>query len=384
MFAAVGCSSSSPEAPIPSPIQQPSVPVVRGAVGNDDARAMVSELMASKACEGLRGSFRSLRSPKDPNAITGVLWVKGCEMQSAGTGASVQLSGDGWQWADEIKHQAGGTFAVREYLKFHIDASLDGSVDFAFDRGDHVASTWFTPSHPASVAFTRLHDVSVDKRGAWSTVLGLGGRVVGQNPNTKANAMASEKGRGEMQKQLDSGFSATVALCTGTARFGIGRYPKGQLIPPDTVESAEIPVQLEPGGLGIFGPQLAPHGEHVDVVVTTGAAKVSLACQDDARPVAEAFLANQSLPAVKALATAEVHDRATLIAKPQHCPVVVIVEPLAETVLTLQRPAGELAASFGGPMVSCGAKQNHRSAPARSTASAARPAARPARTTSHP
>ena len=104
--------------PPPAPRPPVAKPAVRGAAGDGDLRVMLSDLASSKACTMIRGQFRALRAPDRPDIATGVLRIRDCEITNDGARVTFHLTGNGWQWADQTKKKAGGTFVVRQYVKF--------------------------------------------------------------------------------------------------------------------------------------------------------------------------------------------------------------------------------------------------------------------------
>jgi len=100
--------SAAATEPVPS-----AKPVERGAVGDSDLRVMLTELASAKACELVRGQFRPLRAPDRPDVVTGIMWIRQCKVSNVGTKVTVALSGNGWQWAEQQEHKAGGSFAAR-------------------------------------------------------------------------------------------------------------------------------------------------------------------------------------------------------------------------------------------------------------------------------
>src|SRR6266540_2474493 len=98
------------ESPPPIPRLPAAREPIRGAVGDSDLRVMLAELASAKACTMIRGQFRGLRDPERPDVVTGVLWIRGCKIDSDGTQVTFHLKCSGWQWAQQSQHKAGGTF----------------------------------------------------------------------------------------------------------------------------------------------------------------------------------------------------------------------------------------------------------------------------------
>jgi hypothetical protein len=349
LFAA--CHRDRPEQP-PPPATAPKPPV-RGAAGDEDLRVMLAEIASSKACDMIEGQFLPLRAPDRPDVRTGVLWIRHCTITNDGTRVTFALSGNGWQWADQTKHEAGGKFVVREYVKFDVTATVHGTLDLAYARGDHVLSLWYSPAAPPQIDFTPIGVVEVDREGVWSSIVGAVGSVLGQGPEKQGEQQAKHQGSQQFETQLGSGLTVAVDLCSGYQRFTLGRAPKGKLGPPNPGDSRQAPFELHRGGLSIYGPQPAPDGMTVDVD-TDGPTRVGLACADEAERAADAFAHDGPRELIHTLAQAEVNGHARLHAKPVRCKVAMIARTdVAKVTLRWERPHAERARALGGPMVRC-------------------------------
>ena len=339
--------------PVPS-----ATPVERGAVGDGDLRVMLTELAAAKACELVRGQFRPLRAPDRDDVVTGIMWIRQCKITNVGTRVTVALSGNGWQWAAQQQDKAGGTFAIQQYVKFAMTATIPGALDIAYSPATHVVSLWFTPASPPEVTFTPVGDIDVDRKGLWSSVVGAVGSVLGQSPEHLANREAKEQGGHQLEKQLADGLSITIDLCSGLSRFHLGREPKGKLNQPDAGETKKVPIELQPHALMIFGPQaVGDAGFTANVEARTGGLHVALACAEQADRLAAAYVAGEPLPTIETLVAKEIHGKGTLNVRRANCPVTLIAQALeAEphpSVFDWQRPLSETARSTGGPMIAC-------------------------------
>lgn len=314
---------------------------------------MLSEIASSKACEILEGQFLPLRAPDRPAVRTGTLWVRQCRITNDGTRVTFDLGGTGWQWADQTKHEAGAKFVVREYVKFDVHAVVHGELDLAYDRGDHVLSIWYSPTASPEIQFTPIGKVAVDRDGAWASVVGGIGSLLGKSPDKQGTHVAAAQGTQQFEQTLATGLTVAVGMCTGYQRITLGRAPKGSLGPPEPGEATTEHVELEQGGLAVFGPQPAPDGMTIDVD-SDAPVRVALACADQAAIVADAFAHSRARQPVHTLAQTDVRGHARLHAKPQHCLVTVIAEPLAPHVtMDWQRPPAERARALGGSIVRC-------------------------------
>jgi hypothetical protein len=361
LAAAAGCARDRDRGeakPASAPPPVPKQPA-RVAAGDDDLRVMLAEVAAAKACTLIKGQFRGLRDPKRPGVATGVLWIHGCRITQHGTDVDFQLEGDGWQWAEDRQQKAGATFAVHQYVRFAVQATIPGSLDTAYDQKSHVASIWFTPKQLPEVHFTPVGGVAVDEQGAWSSVVGALGSVFSSSPDEQAEDQAQHQGKDEFRKQFADGLSVTIDLCSGLSRFNLGRPAKGKMVAADVGETHKVPIELHSGGLLVFGPLLAEKGLTVSFRPRAGAFRAELVCHERGEALAKAFAEGAPLPATQPLAAKTVRGETTLRLRSAACPIAVVTRPLgdlpAETpvVFDWQRPSAEAAQATGGPLIRC-------------------------------
>jgi hypothetical protein len=345
LAAVVASCGREPEPPPPPPPPPRATAPLRGAAGDGDLRVMLAELASSKACSMIEGQFRPLRAPDRRDTVTGILWIRSCRITNTGTRVTFRLAGNGWQWADQTKKKAGATFVVRQYVKFGVEVELPGALDVAYDDRTHVVSLWFSPSAAPAIRFDPVGDVDVDRKGLWSSVIGGVSSVFASSPERQAEHQATDQGTRQFENELADGMAVTINLCTGLSRFNLGRPAKGAMQPPDAGETHEVPIELQPGGLMVFGPQLARRGP----------VRVAMACADKAEQVAESFLTGDAGEAPY-LAVADVRGTERLRVPPQRCPVAVLARSLAldgPITFDWRRPQGEAARSTGGPLIRC-------------------------------
>jgi hypothetical protein len=214
---------------------------------------------------------------------------------------------------------------------------------------------WFTPQGTPEIKFETVGGVDVDSKGAWSSVIGALGGVFADSPDEVGADEAKKQGKGEFQKQLADGLAVTINLCTGLARFNLGREPKGHMQPADVGETKRVPVEIQPGGVMIAGPQLATHGMTVHAETTQGAVRMTMVCAKDADSVAASFVAGADPSRGPVLGSVDVRGKAKLHIKPASCPVVVVTSPLGNAPATYSwlRLPSEIAQSTGGPLMNC-------------------------------
>ena len=269
----------------------------------------------------------------------------------------MQNTGSGWQWIERTTHEAGGTFAVRQYVKFNATATIAGTLDLGYDTTTHIASLWFSPLREPTVDLDPVGGIAVDRNGAWSAVVGAVASVFARSPAREGVNAAKREGTHQFMTQLSEGLTVTLDLCTGVARSTEGHIPKGQLAPPDVLEPSRTELELQPGGVLMLGPQRAQDGMTVHVDAPGGQIDVALVCRDDAEAVARAYLDGTPLPAVTALAEARVAGPTELKVPAEHCPVAVVARSIATAgppiAFTVQRSSSEIGWSNGGPLAGC-------------------------------
>jgi hypothetical protein len=320
---------------------------------------MLSELASSKACGMIQGGFQGLRPTEHPDVVTGVLWIRRCEITNAGARVTFRISGNGWLWVDQTKAKAGGTFTVHQYVRFSIDTTIRGAIDIFYDRDVHVVTLRFTPERAPEVVFKTIGGIEVDSEGVWSSVVGAVGTAFSSSPTDLALTQATERGTRHLSAKLAHGFAVTINLCTGLRRVHLGQPPKGEMGVADIGETWRVPAEIRPGGVMIIGPQNAEHGMTLKASASQGAARLTLVCAKHADTVATEYMAGRIAPTVPVLGTIDVRTKAQLRIKPTTCPVVVVATPLgnALTRFAWERPTSEIARSTGGPMVRCQSKR---------------------------
>lgn len=334
-------------------VKQPS----RVAVQDDNLRVMLAEIASAKACDLIRGQFRGLRDPERSQTVTGIFWIRGCKITRRGTNVTFQLSGNGWQWTSKATKKAGATFAVRQYVKFAVEATIPGKLDLAYAPSSHVLSLWYTPTGEPEVTIRPIGGVDVDAQGAWSSILGGLSSAFGSSPDQEGQRQAKREGTAQFKQQFADGLSVTVDLCSGLSRFGLGRPGTGKMVLADAGETTRVVAELQPEGLLIFGPYLAKNGMTARFHLRSGAINAAIFCAKDGEVVADDYMHGRP-PSAKPLAAQELRGQATLRTRGGRCPVVVVVRSLSPTGPTAtfdwQRPLGETTQSTGGPIIRCG------------------------------
>ena len=352
LVAFVACSSKKPPPDAPPP--PPEAPL-RDATGDADVRILVADLLAGRACDQAVHHFGGLRDKDRKKVITGDVWIRGCKITNDGTNVTVEISGNGWQWVEQSQKKAGGTFDVKQYVRFGVTAKLSGVIDVAYDPRKHIVSLWFTPSGEPAVEFKPIGDIEVKRDSAWASVIGGLGSLVGASPEDAADSAAADQGTQAVKKAAAKGFELAVDLCKNVTRISKKRLPKGQMPKPGTGETDKVAIEVQNFGVMIEGPYDAHEGMTIDTDVTGGAAKVNLACLADGETTAQAFL-DEKTNTGKPLKSELVTGHARLKVPHEHCPVVVVIRSVQPTpvLVTFVRPAHEATESKGGPLADCG------------------------------
>jgi hypothetical protein len=353
---AAGCSSDDGgDKPSAVSTSKPAAPV-RGAAGDEDLRVMLAQIASARACDQIKGHFQALPADRRPQVMTGALWIHGCRITSTGTKVKFRLEGNGWQWIDEEKKKAGATFSLRQYVRFGVVATITGTLDVAYDPAAHVASVWFTALGLPDVRFSPIGKLDVDREGAWSKVLGAAASLLASSPEESAKEDAQKQGATEFAKQLGSGLSVTIDLCTGISRTTTGHTPRGKMAPAGVGETKGIAVELQPGGVMIFGPNDVDDGLTIEAEVTQGKAHLALMCNEQAQALAKAFVAGETR-AASTLAARDLGGKGTLHIDAARCPVSLVAQLPPDTPeaakLTWRRPKAEATATATGPLIDC-------------------------------
>jgi hypothetical protein len=356
ILVAAGCGGRD-ERPPPAP--PPPAEPIRSAAGDEDLRVMLAQLAEGRGCDAIEGQFRALRDKARPEVVTGVLWIRGCKMQRHGTDVTLTLDTHGWQRVEKAKDKAGATFEVKQDVRFAAQVTVPGAFDVAYEPETHIASLWFTPTRSPQVRFEPIQEIAVEEESAWASTVGALGSLVGQSPERQAEEEAERDGESEMASQLSHGLGATLDLCSGLARFDLGRPGKGKMYPPGIGESKKVPIELHPTGLAIFGPYPASHGMTVHLDVEAGDVRAAIMCRAEAEQLGAAFVDGKTLPEVKSLALKDVSEgETTLRVAKSRCPLALVVRAIPDATgaparFTWTRPAKEWAATVGGPLIKC-------------------------------
>jgi len=354
LVALVACSSKAKAPPDAAPRPPPEAPL-RDAAGDADVRALVADLLAGRACDQAIHRFSGIKDKVNKHLLSGDVWIRECKITDSGPNVTIELSGNGWQWGEQTEKKAGGTFGIKQYVKFAVTAKLTGTIDIAYDRPTHIASLWFTPIGDADVTFKPIGEIEVDPKSTWASILGGAGSLVGSSPEDAADSAAESQGKKAVVEAASRGFEFAVDLCRNLTRMSRKRLPKGHMPKPSIGETDKVALVVQNFGVMMEGPYDAHAGMTIDVEVAGGAAKVNLACVAEAEATAQAFLDDKTNTA-KPLKSELVSGHAVLKVPREHCPIVVVIRSVQPNPVTVSfvRPAREATESKGGPLARCG------------------------------
>ena len=354
LVALAACSSKGKPPPDAMPPPPPEAPL-RDATGDADVRSLVADLLAGRACDQAIHHFGGIRDKTRKELITGNVWVHECKITDSGPNVTIEISGNGWQWAEQAQKKAGGTFGIKQYVKFAVTAKLTGTIDIAYDRPTHIASLWFTPTGEPDVAFKPIGEIEVDRESTWASIIGDAGSLIGKSPEDAAETAAKSQGKKAIVQAASRGFEFAVDLCHNVTRMSKKRLPKGQMPKPSVGETDKVAIEVQNFGVMIEGPYNAHAGMTIDVAVAGGAAKVNLACVAEGEATAQAFL-DEKTNTAKPIKAELVTGHAVLKVPKERCPVVVVIRSVQPNPVTVSyvRPAREAMESKGGPLARCG------------------------------
>jgi hypothetical protein len=301
-------------------------------VADPHFRELLVAIADARACKEVRNGFHSLRSSDSPDTVTGDLWIRECEIESHGTHLKFHFAGDGWQRVDQSTKKLGAEFSVNEYVRFHASATLEGTLDLAYEPKTHIATLWFKPSRPPDVKFEPLGKVQVDEHGLWSSIIGGIATVIGKAPGKEARKQVEQQGQQSFASRLDDGMTVTFNACSGSTRSQFGLLSPGIEAPLDVGDTTKVEVELKRGGVLVFGPEYATRPVSIDVRAASGPVHVEAACLDQTEKLAKAYVAGEPLPQIKTIAAAQITGHRQLALARPRCPFAVIARSEGGTV----------------------------------------------------
>jgi len=346
----LACHAEPPEAAIAAA----KVPTGHALVNKSDDKnlsLLLVEIVSARICQGIRNSYRGLRGLQNPDVVGGTLWVHECTIENDGSNLRLRLSGDGWGWLHKQQDVAAAAFATQQYIKLHVAASIQATLEFSYAPTTKVLTIWLTPSRQPEVQVQSIGNVSVDTQGIWSEIVGSVASVVSETPTQTAKEQIEKQGAQSFASKIEQGLTITVDACTGKVRSAFGHVPAGKPVAPSDQQPWTTPVALHQGGMLMFGPETVSHKMTVVVDVSSGAVHLDIVCRAQADQHADAFLRGAPPPAMKTLASGDVTASARLQVKDGRCPVVVIAQARTPTArFSWKREPPPLA---GTPLVDC-------------------------------
>ncbi|HEX3475913.1 MAG TPA: hypothetical protein VHT91_12895 [Kofleriaceae bacterium] len=301
-------------------------------VADPHFRELLVAIADSRACQEVRNTFHSLRSSDAPDTVTGELWIRECNIESHGTHLKFHFAGDGWQRVDQSTKKLGAKFSVNEYVRFHASATLEGTLDLAYEPKTHIATLWFKPTRSPDVKFDPPDKVDVDTHGLWSSIIGGIAKAVGKAPEKEAKKQVEQQGQQAFASKLDDGMTVTFNACSGSTRSQFGLLAPGTEAPLDVGDTTQVEIELKRGGVLIFGPEFATRPVSIDVRASSGPVHVEAACAAETEKLAKAYVAGEPLPQIETIASAQVTGHRQLALARPRCPYAVILRSEGGTV----------------------------------------------------
>lgn len=294
--------------------------------------------------------------------VTGRLWLERCVAQRESGGVHLSLAGRGWTSVHTTKEvDLGALFAIDGLEVFSLLGELSASVRVA--SSSSTLSVWLPSPALSAVNFNVLRRPSVRP----VNIRGQAGRVLTSilsDYDRKIASAITDESTTRARAALESGFTATVDLCTAQPDSVSGILPTGvrprrPYSDDGTRWTANERVQLDGDAVDFAGPfdgRGAP--VHVDMDVEFGSGVAArFVCVDQVRGYIDAWIQGRS--------TAE-SIRRELALVPQglrsvqdfdgRCPLVLVAAPLASNGTTYKfrvtaaRDRPEALVRCGGPL----------------------------------
>jgi hypothetical protein len=214
-------------------------------------------------CDELLGHFLPLPSETGRDKVAGPaagrFWVRDCEFGLAKNGLFYgRLRGPAWVWVERDDPP----YHLKQYVYFHVDARLQGTIEKDVGWKEGVVSLWFR-SAEADVDIEPLGTVKVRADNAWASVLTrLVLPIVGLDVDDRARKQVETEVTENFEAALSRGFTVVYDLNGEQPDFAFGLLGEGEL--PEHPFSdgrrwlANERLILAPGGMHVLGP-FEPH-----------------------------------------------------------------------------------------------------------------------------
>lgn len=311
----------------------PLPPPQRTAAQDRALRAMAMDVVEAQACDLVRGAFlpvpeeRVAASRAEQPSVVGRLWVSECNVERRGDGLSMRVGGQGWQWIDRASAgPLGATFRVRGPVRFQASVELEAEVDLRYDTATHRFLVALTPTRTVRARVSPIGELPVEGDGGWSNIVGGLAGMLGTPLGEQARPIVEQEGALLLQRQLRSGATFVLDLCTGQLDGALGALGDGEATPARPYASEErwldnARVILRPATFDLAGPFASDEERvHVDVEVEHGGAvTASLVCRDAAERTAADYLSQGVVAPSAASVQRRVTSSTTLTLQPGTC-----------------------------------------------------------------
>ncbi len=314
----------------------------RTAAQDTATRALLAEMARYRVCGGLQNRFVPL--PEDrPGAqrrvTEGRLWVNDCRVTREGERLSLHLSGRGWQWVERTAPgPLGSSFTVRGTVRLEASIDITSELDISSDVDAHRVRIALTPTDPPRARVTPIGTIPIEPDGGWSGLIGGLGGLLGLSPRDQARPLLEEQAALTVRRQLASGATLTLDLCTGQPDLVLGPLADDASADPPPFDEGGVRwidnarVRVHPGGLDLSGPWTTRDGDatfELDVE-SGGPVEVAVLCRDDAARLASSYLAGGDATLAGHVSTARVSGRAAIPLRGADCeaPHVLLTSPV--------------------------------------------------------
>jgi hypothetical protein len=220
-------------------------------------------------------------------------------------------------------------------VPFRFEISMTAEIDLAYARERRVLTFWLTPVQPVQARLSPLRAPRVEPEGVWSELVGAVGAVIGKSPEKSARKTMASQGSSGMRRELQSGFTVTLDLCTGQrdvvpVALGDGVTPERPVEARGRQWQDNERVRLMPGGFDADGPYETKGPLRVNLEIERGdPVRARLLCENDARRLITSYMTGQREPQVEPLAEKLIEPRKSSILEPKRadCPVVLVTRP---------------------------------------------------------
>jgi hypothetical protein len=231
----------------------------------------------SVVCDGLRGHFLPISTEAGSEGIAqpaaGRFWVRQCDFGLGTDGLfHVGLRGPAWVWVERDDPP----YHLKQYVYFHVDARLAGTIEKDVGWKDGVVSLWFRSTN-ARVDIEQLGSIRVRTDGLWASVLArLALPITALNVDARARQQVEAEVTDRFEAALRRGFTVVYDVLGEQPDFALGLLGEGE-VPQHPFSDGRPWLANErliaaPGGMHVLGPFEPNEAMSLEARVTYGPA----------------------------------------------------------------------------------------------------------------